>query len=325
MKPDFVKEETRDGFFVDVRRKKLWAAQLAILEVFLDICERNRLRYFAVDGTLLGAVRHKGFIPWDDDIDVAMPRRDFERFLKLAPSHLPPHLSLHYRRNDPKVPWDFFAKIRNRNTTFICQTRSHLDIHHGIHIDIFPMDGLPKTDRAWGRFEQRRRRLQRWDRRIRSSWKDTPSLPSRIGLLPARVIKWIFGENFFHNRIERLMMESDYETADLEIHCWWIGISRGKHDRRSLDSHVLLDFEHLKLRCPAGFDAYLRECYGDYTQFPPPEKRGNWHNAVFVDCDRPYTDYYPYAQCFPDPGNAPSPPGPLTGASAASGTGPARP
>ncbi|NCC93264.1 MAG: hypothetical protein EOM10_08270, partial [Opitutae bacterium] len=70
--PDFFNEETRHGFFIDAKRKRLWAVELAILEVVLDICARHNLRYFAIDGTLLGAVRHKGFIPWDDDIDIGM-------------------------------------------------------------------------------------------------------------------------------------------------------------------------------------------------------------------------------------------------------------
>ena len=294
---DFYKEETRNGFFVDSKRKQLWSVELEILEVFLDICTKHNLLYFAIDGTLLGAVRHKGFIPWDDDVDVGMPRKDYEEFLRIAPSLLPPHLSLHYRRVDPKVPWHYFAKIRNRNTTFIWKNRAHCDINHGVNIDIFPMDGLPKDDRAWGKFERRRRRFDKWDDKIRSSWKDTPTGQAKLLLLPFLTLRTLFGPNFFHNQMEKLFMESDFDGADFEIHTWWNGITRGKHDRRNFDRHILLDIEHLKLRCPEGYDAYLKETYGDYMTPPPPEKRGTWHDA-FTDCDRPYTDYFPYTRCF---------------------------
>lgn len=305
MNPDFFNEETRHGFFIDAKRKRLWAVELAILEVVLDICARHNLRYFAIDGTLLGAVRHKGFIPWDDDIDIGMPRPDFERFLQLAPGLLPPHLSLHFRRTNPRVPWPFYAKIRNCHTTFIQQDRAHLDIHHGVNIDIFPMDGLPRDEKDWRNYRRRRTLLNRLDRKIRSTWKTSPSWRSKLLLLPFLAIKRLFGENIFHNRLEKLFMEYDFDDTDLEIHCRWLGADRGMRNRRHFDDVVLLDFEHLKLRCPAGYHAYLTEHYGDYMQFPPPDKRGNWHIAFF-DPDRPYTDYAPYARCFEAADSQPS-------------------
>ena len=297
MNPDFFQEETRHGFFIDAKRKRLWAVELATLEVFLDICARHNLRYYAIDGTLLGAVRHKGFIPWDDDIDVGMPRRDYERFLRIAPGLLPPHLSLHYRRADPRIPWPFYAKIRNRNTTFIQKDRAHLDINHGVNIDVFPMDGWPRRPKDLADYTRRQTLLNRLDRKIRSSWKSSPTWRAKLLLLPFLGIRRMFGENFFHNRLEKLFMEYDFDDTDLEIHCRWHGAGRGMRSRRLFDDHVLLDFEHLQLRCPAGYDAYLREHYGDYMQFPSPEKRGLWHIAFF-DPDRPYTEYSPYTRCF---------------------------
>jgi hypothetical protein len=143
MDADFLKEEVRGGFLVDAKRKRLWAAMLDMVEVFLDICEKHHLRYFAVGGTLLGAVRHRGFIPWDDDVDLAMPRKDYERFLEVAPAMLPEHLALTNKRNEPDNPHLYFSRIRNRNTTHITKFAQECRINHGVFIDIFPEDGLP--------------------------------------------------------------------------------------------------------------------------------------------------------------------------------------
>ena len=83
---DFFLGETYQGFYVEPMMKCVWAAQLEVLEVIRGICEKHKIKYFAAYGTLLGAVRHKGFIPWDDDVDIMMLREDYERFMKLAPA-----------------------------------------------------------------------------------------------------------------------------------------------------------------------------------------------------------------------------------------------
>ena len=80
---DFYQAEYRDGFFVDEERKKVWAVELDLLELLISICDKHGIKYFAIGGTLLGAARHKGFIPWDDDIDIGMLRKDYDRFLKV--------------------------------------------------------------------------------------------------------------------------------------------------------------------------------------------------------------------------------------------------
>ena len=103
LRDDFYEEETLSGYPVSKKIKRIWAVQLDLLNEFITICEKNGLQYFVWAGTLLGAVRHNGFIPWDDDLDVAMPRKDYDRFLEIAPQVIKEPYQLQTNRNDAGV------------------------------------------------------------------------------------------------------------------------------------------------------------------------------------------------------------------------------
>jgi lipopolysaccharide cholinephosphotransferase len=292
MDADFLKEEVRGGILVDAKRKQLWAVMLDILEVFLAICEKHQLRYFAIDGTLLGAVRHRGFIPWDDDVDIGMPRKDYERFLEVAPAMLPAHLALTNKRNERGNPHLYFSRIRNGNTTHITKFAQDCNINHGIFIDIFPKDGLPNGKKG-RQFLDHLVLLRRLDRKYRTSWQDCPTWRSKMLLLPFRLLRLFAGPDFFYFRQEKWICKYDFDRSDLAFH-FWHGIDpQAIHDKHCFDEYVLLDFEHLKLRCPAGYDKHLKDKYGDYMQYPPVDERRGFHESVVIDCDRPYTDYWP--------------------------------
>jgi lipopolysaccharide cholinephosphotransferase len=124
--------------------KKLHIIELAMLGEFIRICQKYSLRYYLIGGSALGAVRHSGFIPWDDDIDIGMPRVDYEKFLSVAQAELDADLFLQTHKTDPAYPFSF-AKIRNSKTTFIQSDSSHLQMNHGVYIDIFPLDGYPSS------------------------------------------------------------------------------------------------------------------------------------------------------------------------------------
>ena len=115
---------------------------MQVLQSVIGILDELKVPYYMQGGTMLGAIRHRGFIPWDDDVDVAMPREDYEIFIKEAPKLLSEHLFLQNYHTEPYYPL-LMSKIRNSNTTFIEPLLSKIPMHHGVYIDIFPLDGYP--------------------------------------------------------------------------------------------------------------------------------------------------------------------------------------
>ena len=122
---------------------KLHSVQIEILDEIVGICDKHNLTYFLIGGTLLGAVRHKGFIPWDDDLDIAMPREDYEKFLKIAKTELDKKYYLHDISID-KNYWQPFIKIRKNNTLFDEKMIDNIETHKGIFVDVFPFDNLKR-------------------------------------------------------------------------------------------------------------------------------------------------------------------------------------
>ena len=128
---------------IDSRLRKLQMAELEILKEFVRLCEAHGLQYYLVGGTLLGAVRHKGFIPWDDDIDVAMPRGDYDRFAQIAPKELDPRYFYQCPDTDPHY-FLTYVKVRKNDTEIYEERFKNARFHKGIFIDIFPLDLCPK-------------------------------------------------------------------------------------------------------------------------------------------------------------------------------------
>ena len=136
--------EERDGFYIRPMVKRCWAVELDILEVISRICRKYDIKWFAESGTMLGAVRHQGFIPWDDDIDISMLRPDYEKFLRYAPKELPKGWRLANGRQD-KNPSDAILQVNN--TSILCTSPDYLKKNHGFPyiagVDIFVIDRLP--------------------------------------------------------------------------------------------------------------------------------------------------------------------------------------
>lgn len=119
--------------------KKLHMTEISILQEVVRVCEKNQLTYYLIGGTLLGAIRHKGFIPWDDDLDIAMPREDFDKFLDISKYELREGYWVHFIDSDPNY-WLPFAKVKKRGTIFDEVNSKNIESDKGIFIDIFPLD-----------------------------------------------------------------------------------------------------------------------------------------------------------------------------------------
>ena len=269
-------------------REQLIAVELGLLREFIRICGELGLTYFAVQGTLLGAVRHGGMIPWDDDIDVGMPRRDYEIFLEKAPALLPEAYFLQTFRTDPEF-YHCFAKLRDSRTTFIENTARRLTrMNQGIFIDIFPFDYYPERPLEAARFDLKKTILRYRLRSVFHIPQDhVPNLPNLLRKA------CMFTAGFLCPSERRALEESDrlFKSVPPGRRLINNGSPWGKReivDRAWMEGTKVHPFEDLKIRIPRGYDRYLQHVYGDYRQLPPEEERRPHHYAAVIDPSVPY-------------------------------------
>ena len=252
--------------------KKLQKIELKMFEMFVHICEEENLQYYLLGGTLLGAVRHKGFIPWDDDIDVGMPRGDYERFLLCAPKYLPKQYFLQTYKTDKEYPFPF-AKIRDTKTVYKETALSNLQMNHGVWIDIFPLDFAPIFP-FW--FDVYHRFLQK---RVSCRFVMKTTLKQKIFQLLSYLVcpSW----------------RKSVERRDELIRSWWKNIQLagnlgGVYGKKEImptewfGDGVMLEFEHLLVKGPAQYHKCLTQLYGYYMRLPPIEKRIVRHNPAEI-------------------------------------------
>ena len=267
---------------------QLWKTELEILDVIDKVCVENRLRYSLAYGTLLGAVRHGGFIPWDDDVDIMMPREDYEKLIEIWPSVAPKGYILETER----MFEDFvnnFLKIRKDHTTFLqFESERSVKHHKGIFIDVFPADR-----RAPGRLSQK---LQRFDFAINLLFnrgyvqkvgRTTTIQKIMLAMVPKR-----YYQQLSNWAGEKSRKWNCYTSSELVFPCTIRDCSR------FYPSDL---FEHLE-RVPFNGKEYsaIRErerfltiCYGDYMQLPPEEDRVWKHHPIIIDFEHNYEELKP--------------------------------
>lgn len=272
--------------------ERLKERQLNILKDVIEVCRKLDVPYFAIGGTAIGAVRHRGYIPWDDDIDIAMLKEDYERFIVEAPKHLPKHLFL--QTLDTEVSYlQCFAKVRDSRTTYLEEAVSHLKMNHGIYIDIFPYYYVPcnKIARYWHYFLQRFYYLRITCDINPNSVYIAKAHPIRkyckliIRFILLRLLPDAIGNR---KRLDRLFKKVQKTDRVILADC-----TCGVHGfpRKWFEETIELPFENIVINVPKSFDDFLRARFGDYMQLPPEAQRMAHHYADVIDPDRPYTEY----------------------------------
>ena len=257
---------------LDDRKKYL----LEIMDFLHDFCRKNNIQYFIFAGTLLGAARHNGFIPWDDDIDVAMKREDYDRFISLFSEQPNERFRLVDRKNT-KGYYLPYAKLSHRATQLFEYVRKPIDL--GINIDLFPLDHLT-TDKS--------KALKLYDRieslRLINSLLMTKSKSTGFLKAVARKMVRVIPQKAVLKRIDRLSRQYN------GIESSFIGVisampkSEQIMEEESFSETILLDFEGRQYFAPIGYEAVLTHNFGNWRELPPPEKRVPHHsNDAFVE------------------------------------------
>ena len=254
--------------------KETQQVYLELLAEFDKVCKAHGLRYDLCGGSMLGAVRHGGYIPWDNDIDLSMPRPDYERLLALKTDGalgLPRHRDLVSER-DETFPRHFARYIRH-DVKRVSEMAEDWDCPY-IGIDIFPLDGIPTDEKAFGRQVKKIRRLRRF--LLTSVEKAGTSRRGRAAAMVKNLYRPVLraiGCFRFSHMLDKECQRVDYETAE------YVGIISGmyglKERWRKADMlpQKQFDFEGLQVPGFANYDIYLTNLYGDYMKLPPKDKQ----------------------------------------------------
>ena len=254
--------------------KETQQVYLELLAEFDKVCAEHGLRYDLCGGSMLGAVRHSGYIPWDNDIDLSMPRPDYERMLELKQSGilgLPTHRDLVSER-DETFPRHFARYIRH-DVKRVSEMAEDWDCPY-IGIDIFPLDGIPTSEKAFARQVKKIRRLRRF--LLTSVEKSGTSRRGKAAAMVKnlyRPILRLIGCFRFAHMLDKECQRVDYETAE------YVGIISGMYGlkERWRKADMLpqknFDFEGLQVPGFANYDIYLTNLYGDYMKLPPKDKQ----------------------------------------------------
>lgn len=250
----------------EITLEEMRAIQLDMLDKVHEFCVKYGIRYSLGGGSLLGAVRHGGYIPWDDDIDIMMPRPDYDCFLKTFEG-VYSHYTVQHCKNNKNYPWAF-AKIYDDRTELI----DHF-LMTGVFIDVFPIDGLP--DESGMKIY-----LERMDKLIVDVFRNTKSVTMYHTSFLYRWIKYLL----FHShsksveKLDAYLHSFDFETSSYAGAI--VGSYREKEYMKSevFKKYIDMSFEDRMYKVIADYDLYLRKHYGDYMELPPKEKQVSHHD-----------------------------------------------
>ena len=266
--------------------KLLQEIELENLRMLMEICEKNHLRYYLIGGSLLGAMRHRGFIPWDDDIDVGLPRPDYNRFVQIAKDYLPAHMDIKTMTSDPNYKCYFTRLINNKKKIYWDHGQYTAVI--GVWMDVFPLDGLPKN-RLLRKLQVFRVKLNKALYKFTqidyvTTNRTNRPLSERVLIRFAQLthIGKLMDADRRLKKLDRALQRYDYDTS---AYAWNFS---GCYGKREIVPHIQLggsrtaEFEGMQVSIPEAAEDYLTSIYGDYMKLPPEDQRRS-HEVRFAE------------------------------------------
>lgn len=258
-------------------------AQLDLLYELRRICRKHDISYFLTGGTLIGAIRHQGFIPWDDDIDVGMLWENYARFIEACKEDLDPAYTLYDWDKDPNSPLPF-AKLKIKGTHYREAISANSDMNDEIYIDIFPYDNAPDS-----RFLRKVQAAQVYIIRkilmLRCGFDlagDSKLRKLLYGIL--KFVSRIRSTKGWRKSLLRVQRRYNHGTTEVAANmCGAYSYERESKPRRILENVTDHIFENGMFSIPVEYDAFLRSCYGDYMQLPPEDQRAGKHEILTID------------------------------------------
>lgn len=288
----FLSEEFRCGYLVSEKRKRVWAVELDLVSEFSRVCEKHGIRWSVAFGTMIGAVRHKGFIPWDDDFDVMLERKEFEKLVRVAPEAFTHPYFFQHALSDRKI-FTPLARLRNSETTGYVSGSPKEGYNNGIYLDVYCMDANPQS-------------------RLKYLWKHF--LKRCIGKMMGVYYQEAAKDKSFFQRCSFALKPLFHIVSYERLWTWYCSVMSlyndseqhyshmltaalcGRKDwvlRQELSDTVMLPYEFITVPVIKCYDKYLRMAYGDYLKFPPSEQRGKWHEGqISFEPDIPYDRYF---------------------------------
>lgn len=289
--PSFLREEERCGYLVTRQRKEVWAVELDLLAELDRVCRKHGLKYCVGAGTMLGAVRHQGFIPWDDDMDLYMLREDYDRLNVCAGEFRAPYFlqNSYTEKNLLRT----FARLRNSNTTGTTRIDQALPVNKGIFIDIFPLDGISPDAEEDRRQDAKNKRFRAMFGPYNTTRKPAgKGLGQRVKWAAKKLYSTLFvrdPQKLFTRYEDNLRRFSKPDTALWGNRTLVFACPKSRRPVEDYRDLIDMPFEFITVPVPRAYDAMLRQQYGDYMKIPE-NKGGNMHGELIISTDYAYDD-----------------------------------
>lgn len=293
---EFFKEEIQNGFYIDRARKELWAVELDLLNEFDIVCRKYKLKYFLDGGSLLGAIRHKGFIPWDDDIDLNMLREDYEKFVEIAKDEFGGDFFFQDHTTESNFTRGF-CRVRNSKTAAvkICDLKDGIDWYNqGIYISIFPLDFLPEKDGEIDKvmLEKQRKQLHKLQIEMHriSPTRHRHAFQNVLAGIRYKIAK-AFGRKFEEVYADfEALAKSNPPSAFVDELAFLYDNKMRLLRKEWYDEVIYVPFAGLQCPVPKEYDKILEKYYG--KDYMTPMQLPTMHGGMVFDVLKTYLQVY---------------------------------